>query len=114
MSVKFFRNPHAQRAVSVLTGIAFAGSLLLSACGGGATSSDMPQQSSAVSSVTKLPASGKAPMFKTSQLSSAKTSNRIAVTATSATGRRRCRIASRDTERQRHPRPVHDICLRRR
>ena len=86
MSFKFFRNPHAQRAVSVLTGIAFAGSLLLSACGGGATSSGMPQQSSAVSSATKLPASGKAPMFKTPKLSGAKTSNRIAVTATSAAG----------------------------
>jgi hypothetical protein len=86
MSLKFFRNPHAQRAVSVLTGIAFAGSLLLSACGGGATSSGMPQQSSAVSSVTKLPASGKAPMFKAAQVTGTKTSNRIAVTATSAPG----------------------------
>jgi hypothetical protein len=86
MSLKFCRNPHAQRAVSVLTGIAFAGSLLLSACSGGATSSGMPQQSSAVSSVTKLPASGKAPVFKTALLSGAKTSNRIAVTASSAPG----------------------------
>jgi hypothetical protein len=86
MSLIFFRNPHAQRAVSVVTGIAFAGSLLLSACGGGATSSGMPQQSSAVSSVTKLPASGKAHVFKSPQLSGAKTSNRIAVTASSAPG----------------------------
>jgi hypothetical protein len=86
MSLNVFRDPRAQRAVCVLTAIAFAGSLLLSACSGGATSSGVPQQSSAVSRVTKLPASGKAPVFKIPQPSGAKTSNRIDVTATSAPG----------------------------
>jgi len=87
MSLKFFRDTRAQRAVSVITGIALAGSLLLSACGGGSsTSSGMPQPSAGVSSVSNLPASGKAPVFKAAQMSGAKTGNNIGITATSTPG----------------------------
>jgi len=87
MSLKFFRDTRAQRAVSVITGIALAGSLLLSACGGGSsTSSGMPQQAAGVSSVSMLPASGKAPVFKAARMSGAKTVNNIGITATSAPG----------------------------
>jgi hypothetical protein len=87
MSLKFFRDTRAQRAVSLITGIALAGSLLLSACGGGSsTSSGMPQQSSGVSSISKLPPSGKAPVFKAAQMSGPKTVNSIGITATSTPG----------------------------
>ena len=87
MSLKFFRDPYAQRAVSVITGIALAGSLLLSACGGGSpSSSGMPQQPSGASTLAKLPPSGKAPVFKAAQMSAAKTANRIGITATSTPG----------------------------
>jgi hypothetical protein len=87
MSLKFFRDTRAQRAVSVLTGIALAGSLLLSACGDGSSSSSgTSQQSSGVSSVSKLPASGKTPVFKAAQMSGAKSVNTIGITATSTPG----------------------------
>jgi hypothetical protein len=87
MSLKFFRDTRAQRAVSVFTGIALAGSLLLSACGDGSSSSSgTSQQSSGVSSVSKLPASGKTPVFKAAQMSGAKSVNTIGITATSTPG----------------------------
>src|ERR1700743_2407313 len=87
MSLKLFRDLYAQRAVSVILGIALAGSLLLSACGGASpTSSGMPQQSSGAPTIAKLPPSGKAPVFKAAQMSGAKSVNRIGITATSTPG----------------------------
>ena len=85
MSLKLFRVPLARRLVLLLTGAAYAGSLLLSACGGDESSS-VPKQSSSASSVHAMPLSGFKPRFKPAQISGAKTVNAIGVTATSTPG----------------------------
>jgi Bacterial Ig-like domain (group 3) len=86
MSLKCFRNRYTQRTVSMLTGIALAGSLLLSACGDGGDDATPAAKQNAAQSAIGLPASGKAPTFKLAQVPGAQTANSIHITATSTPG----------------------------
>src|ERR1700722_98398 len=85
MSLNLFRAPLARRIILVLTGAAYAGSLLLSACGGDEASSVLKPSSSA-SSAHAMPLSGLKRRFKPMQISGAKTVNAIDITATPAPG----------------------------